>query len=128
MPRIARVCLIQTLPQPTVIEAACARICNRADQARKRRLAAPPPNPEPSEWAIGTLLRAHPAGTVALSAAFARVARRGCRATMGIRASGQPGAAEELPVGEERRAGAVVGAAAATVAAIDRRKGNHGEN
>ena len=70
------------------------------------------------------LPRAHPAGTVALSAAFGRAARRGCRATMDIRASGPPGAAAEAPrAGEERRAGvaaAAAEAAAAVVVDIDR--------
>ena len=128
MLRIARVCLIQTLPWPTGIEAPCAKIFNRADRAHKRRLAAPRRNPEPSEWAIGTFPRVRPAGTVALSAAFGRAARRGCRATMDIRASGPPGA--EASRAEEDSAEVVVVAtvAAAMVADIDRSKGNHGEN
>ena len=80
-------------------EATCARICNRADLPDRRNLEAPPPNPEPSEWAIGRLRRAHLPRTVALSAAFGRAARRGRRATMDIPASGPPAAAAEAPRG-----------------------------
>jgi hypothetical protein len=119
MPRIGRVCRIQILPWPTVIEATCARVCNRAHQANRRRFEAQAPNPEPREWATGRFPRAQPAKTVALSAAFGRAAPRGCRATMDIPVSGQPGAAE-APCVAVGAAATVVGEAATVAAGITR--------
>src|SRR5271157_1086776 len=122
MPRIAGVCRMQTLPWPAVIEATCAKICSPAVPLRDRRnLEAPLPNPEPSEWAIGRLRRAHRRRTVALSAAFGRAARHERRATMDIRASDPPGAAAEAPrAGAECRAGVVAAEAATTVVDTDK--------
>src|ERR1035437_4572929 len=120
MPRIARACHIRIPLSPAVTEATCARICNRAQMPHRRRFEAPDPNPEPSEWAIGEFTRAHPTRTAALSAAFGRVERRGCRATMDIRASGPPEAAAEAPrVGADRRTGVVVAAGTAATAGVD---------
>src|ERR1035437_4924895 len=131
MPRIARACRIRTPPSPAVTEATCARICNRAQVPRRRNRAAPlhrrnleppPPNPEPSEWEIGKFPGAHPTRTVALSAAFGMAARRACKATMDIPASGPPAAAAEAPRAGavERPAGVAAEAAATAVVDVDR--------
>ena len=130
MPRIGRVYRMQTLPCQIVTEAMCARTCNRAEAPDRRRLEAPTPNPEANEWATGRLRRAQRRRTAVRSAVFGRAARRGCKATTDIRASGPPGAAAEAPrVGAECRAEVVAaGAAATAVADIDRSENNHGEN
>lgn len=107
MPRIATVCRIQMLPWPTAIEVTCVRICSRADLPDKRRVEVPTPNPLASAWVIGRSRRAHPAETVAPSAAFVMAERRRCTAIMDTRASGPLGAAAPRVV-EEGRAEAVV--------------------
>ena len=124
MPRIGRLYRIQTLPSPPVMEAACAKICNRAELADRRRFEAATPNREPSEWAIGRFPRTQPAGIVARSAAFGMAERRERKATGDIRASGPPGAAAAPRVGAvagkgaERRAGAAAVVEAATAAVV----------
>jgi hypothetical protein len=107
MPRIGRVYLIQTPPRQSVMEAVCARTCNRADRPDNRSIEAPTRNPAATGWAIVRFPSTHPAGTVALLAAFGKAAPRGRRATMGIRASDPPGVVGALRAGRQRRAGVV---------------------
>src|ERR1039458_4445440 len=122
MPRIAKAYHTRIPPCPAAMEATCARICNRAQVPRRRNRAAPhgrnleppPPNPEPSEWAIGKFPGAHPTRTVARSAAFGMAARRARRATTDIPASGPPAAA----AAEAPRAGAAEAACVAVAAVV----------
>ena len=82
MRRIARAYRTQPLPLPTNIEAPRAKACNRAERRQdRRRIEAPAPRPQRSEWAIARFLRARPAGTAALSAAFRKVLLERARAS-----------------------------------------------
>ena len=84
------------------MEAVCARTCRPERPREWRSIEVPAPNPERDEWATARS-RQTPAETGAHSAAFETAARRGCRATMDIRASAQPGA--EAPRAGEDSAG-----------------------
>ena len=117
MRRTARVYRTPTQLRLTVMEAARARVCNRADRRDSRRFEVQAHSPEASEWAIGRFPKAHLAGTAAHSEEFVRATPRGRTATTDIRASDHPGAEEAHRADKQRRAG-VVGAVAAVAVVV----------
>src|ERR1035437_8764743 len=113
---IARACLIPILQCPAVMEAECARICNRVDRLGRLKLGVQAPSPEANEWAIGRFPKARPARTTAHSAGFVKAALLARTAITGIRVSDPPGA--EAAAGAAVRRLAVVAAVGRVAAAV----------
>ena len=102
---IARAYPIPIPPSQTAMEPLRGKACSRAPLRASQRRGAPPIPQVANEWAIVRFRLTHPVRIAALSAAFAKAERLGCKATTDIPAWEQVVAVEaelRAAVGAER--------------------------